>query len=143
MQNLAINIEQCDLIPASCEKIVAKGFIWGADPTPLLAELAVPEEKFDILILADLLFNHSEHQKMLASVQATMKKTKEARALVFFTPYRPWLLEKDLDFFRIADEGGFVVEKLFEKVMDKVMFEEDPGVCRMSLFCTRCVLMFF
>jgi hypothetical protein len=51
-----------------------------------------------------------------------------AYALVFFTPYRPWLLKKDLAFFDSAKEAGFRVEKILEKLMDKVMFEEDPGV---------------
>jgi predicted nicotinamide N-methyase len=86
------------------------------------------EEGFDVLILADLLFNHSEHGKLVRTVELTLKKTKDAKAYVFFTPYRPWLLEKDLAFFELAREKGFVVEKTFEKVMDKVMFEEDPGV---------------
>jgi nicotinamide N-methyltransferase len=86
------------------------------------------EVGFDVLILADLLFNHSEHGKLVKTVELTLKKTKEAKAYVFFTPYRPWLLEKDLAFFELARERGFVVEKTFEKVMDKVMFEEDPGV---------------
>lgn len=62
-----------------------------------------------------------------------LKKEKEARAFVFFTPYRPWLLEKDLAFFDLAREAGFVVEKMFEKVMEKVMFEEDPGVSFLPL----------
>ena len=57
-----------------------------------------------------------------------LKKAPESRAFVFFTPYRPWLLEKDLAFFDLAREAGFTVEKTFEKVMDKVMFEKDPGV---------------
>jgi nicotinamide N-methyltransferase len=86
------------------------------------------EEGFNVLILADLLFNHSEHGKLVRTVELTLKKTKDAKAYVFFTPYRPWLLEKDLAFFELAREKGFVVEKTFEKVMDKVMFEEDPGV---------------
>jgi len=78
------------------------------------------------LILADLLFNHSEHGKLVQTVTESLKK--DGTALVFFTPYRPWLLEKDLAFFDLAKENGLVVEKVLEKVMDKVMFEEDPGV---------------
>jgi nicotinamide N-methyltransferase len=31
-------------------------------------------------------------------------------------------------FFDLAKESGFTVTKTFEKVMEKVMFEEDPGV---------------
>lgn len=129
IENLQYNIDHCSLIP-SPKNVQARGFLWGADVEPLIATLPASEteKRFDVLILADLLFNHSEHQKLLASVQNTMKKTAEARALVFFTPYRPWLLQNDLNFFEIAKEGGFEVEKIFEKTMDKVMFEEDRGV---------------
>ena len=64
----------------------------------------------------------------MSTVVKALKRTSEAKALVFFTPYRPWLLEKDLAFFDLAREAGFKVEKLLEQVMDRVMFDEDPGV---------------
>lgn len=134
IENLQYNINHCTLLP-SPTKIQAKGYLWGADVAPLLATLpnaesneTESETRFDVLILADLLFNHSEHQKLLHSIQETLARETQARALVFFTPYRPWLLENDLAFFDIATEGGFVVDKIFEKVMNKVMFEEDRGV---------------
>lgn len=138
IENLRYNIDHCTLYPSppSRGSIQAKGYLWGADVEPLLSTLPAGEDKFDVLILADLLFNHSEHQKLLQSIQKTLKQTAEARALVFFTPYRPWLLQNDLAFFEIAADGGFVVEKIFEKVMDKVMFEEDPGVS----ICERFVI---
>lgn len=135
IENLVWNIEHCETTPAEdgtwekkpLENIVAEGYLWGADPAPLLAHLPEGEvvKKFDVLILADLLFNHSEHAKLLSSIQQTL--SLDGVALVFFTPYRPWLYEKDLDFFRLADEGGFVVEKVLEEKMEKVMFEEDRG----------------
>lgn len=80
------------------------------------------------MILADLLFNHSEHQKLVQSIERTLKRSSSTYALVFFTPYRPWLLEKDLAFFNLAKSAGFTVEQILEKKMDAVMFENDPGV---------------
>ena len=73
-----------------------------------------------------------------------LKKSADAKALVFFTPYRPWLLEKDLAFFDLARGAGFKVEKLLEKVMERVMFDEDPGVSGtllddVSLLDSRCL----
>ncbi|TIA49918.1 hypothetical protein D6C77_09411 [Aureobasidium pullulans] len=118
--NLSYNIDAC----AAKLPIVAKGYLWGADASTLIDEVK-PEEGFDVLILADLLFNHSEHGKLVQTVKNSLKK--DGTALVFFTPYRPWLLEKDLAFFDLAKENGLVVDKVLEKVMDKVMFEEDPG----------------
>ncbi|RPA93041.1 hypothetical protein L873DRAFT_1857454 [Choiromyces venosus 120613-1] len=100
--------------------ISAKGYLWGRDPS----DLGSP---FDTLILSDLLFNHSEHQALVNSVMSCLKKALDARALVFFTPHRPWLYEKDLAFFDTAKEAGFTVEKVLEEVLVGPMFEEDPG----------------
>jgi nicotinamide N-methyltransferase len=58
---------------------------------------------------------------------STLKPTAEAKALVFFTPYRPWLYEKDMAFFDLCREKGLLVEKILEEKMEKVMFEADPG----------------
>lgn len=115
--------------------IVVDGYVWGADPTKLLAHLEgtyqeneVPAQKgFDVLILADLLFRHSEHGNMLKTIEQTLKRTRDSQALVVFTSYRPWLQHKDLAFFDLARERGFVVEKVLEKKMDRPLFEEDPG----------------
>ena len=126
IDNLEYNIQHCSSI-SHASKVSARGYLWGASPKQLLSFLEPNGDGFDVLILADLLFNHSEHGKLLQSIKQTMKKTSNAKALVFFTPYRPWLLEKDLNFFKLAQED-FTVTKMFEKVMDKVMFENDPGV---------------
>ncbi len=77
---------------------------------------------FDVLILADLLFNHSEHGKLVATIQSTLKKDKGAKALVFFSPYRPWLFEKDMAFFEVVKERGMEVEKVLEEKMGRVSF---------------------
>lgn len=122
--------------------IRAKGFVWGADPTPLLSALPAPTEapssttpaKFDVLILADLLFRHSEHGHLLDTIRDTM--APGGKSFVFFTSYRPWLQHKDLAFFDLARERGFVVEKLLERKMDKPMFENDPGDEEVRKTCT-------
>ncbi|KAI9759780.1 MAG: hypothetical protein M4579_002079 [Chaenotheca gracillima] len=126
VENLRQNIARCKLLPAQ-ETVYAEGYLWGAPCERLTSHIEDPEKGFDLLILADLLFNHSEHAKLLLTVQKTLKRSSESKALVFFTPYRPWLLEKDLAFFDLAREGGFTVQKVLEYLMDKVMFEEDRG----------------
>jgi len=125
IENLHVNVANCSL-PADA-RVSAEGFLWGASPDRLIEQLGDEAAGFDVVILADLLFNHSEHGKLVSSVQQTLKPLPDSRALVFFTPYRPWLLEKDLAFFDLAKASGFVVTKLLEEVMEKVMFEEDPG----------------
>ncbi|CAK7219057.1 Protein N-terminal and lysine N-methyltransferase efm7 [Sporothrix eucalyptigena] len=118
--------------------VVADGYIWGGDPVPLLAHLASASEtasvsedppKYDVVLLADLLFRHAEHSKLAYSVQHTLKKTADSRAYVFFTSYRPWLRHKDLAFFGHACAAGLVVEHLLEKRLEKppLFFENDPG----------------
>ncbi|CAG8950592.1 hypothetical protein HYFRA_00002801 [Hymenoscyphus fraxineus] len=128
ISNLWTNIDTLQLNPnAATKNIVAEGYCWGATPTPLLAHLPTPTSGFDLLILADLLFNHSEHGKLVQTILDTLSKDKESRALVFFTPYRPWLYEKDMAFFDVAREKGLRVEKVLEERLEKVMFEKDPG----------------
>lgn len=152
IENLKYNIEHFqESSPASKplsempNRIAAEGYLWGADPAPLLAHIAdqstsshskgksgepapnAESVRFDVLILADLLFNHSEHAKLLSTITQTLSHSADSKALVFFTPYRPWLLEKDLAFFDLCREAGFVVEKVLEEKMEKVMFEEDRG----------------
>jgi nicotinamide N-methyltransferase len=127
IENLQYNIDHCELLPAP-RQIAAEGYLWGAPIQDIVQHLPEMDEAFDVLILADLLFNHSEHAKLIETVRLTLKRSPDSKAYVFFTPYRPWLLEKDLAFFDLARAAGFAVEKTFEKVMDKVMFEEDPGV---------------
>ncbi|RDI83398.1 hypothetical protein Vi05172_g6527 [Venturia inaequalis] len=128
IENITHNINTCDEI-VNKSNILAAGHLWGAPVEDLL--MLLPEEsrskKFQTVILADLLFNHSEHAKLIKSVQQTLQQDANACALVFFTPYRPWLLEKDLAFFDLARENQFQVTKIFEKVMDKVLFEKDRG----------------
>lgn len=137
IENLQHNIDHCELLPEA-RNIYAHGYLWGAPTDNVAIHLEPPDSGFDLLILADLLFNHSEHRKLVSTVQKTLRISRDALALVCFTPYRPWLLEKDLAFFDIAKESGFAVEKLFEKVMDKVMFEDDPGVRPKSLSSDAC-----
>jgi EEF1A N-terminal glycine/lysine methyltransferase len=88
---------------------------------------------FHTLILADIIYSNSEQYRLIDSVVQTLRREPSACALVFFTPYRPWNLHKDLQFFPLAESKGFKVEKLFEKKMDRVMFENDPGVSILPL----------
>lgn len=125
IENLRYNIEHC---AASLDNIVAEGYLWGNSPSNLTDHLpsSAVDRGFDLLILADLLFNHSEHRRLVISIQETLKRTADAKALVFFTPHRPWLFDKDMAFFDLAREMGFVVEKMLEKTMEKAMVESGP-----------------
>ncbi|KAK5062897.1 hypothetical protein LTR84_004973 [Exophiala bonariae] len=124
--NLRHNIDR-NLVADDQANIVAEGFLWGSAADTLSKHLDTGSKGFDVLILADILFNHSEHEKLLNTLTQCLKRTSESVALVFFTPYRPWLLDKDLKFFDISRNSGFVVDKVMEHTMEKVMFDKDPG----------------
>ena len=110
----------------NCKKlsnVCVEGYIWGNDFKPLLDFNS--GEKFDLLLLSDLVFNHSEHDKLLRTVKGLLKGT--GKALVVFSPHRPKLLNEDLRFFEKAEsEYELDVEKI-EVVNWQPMFAEDPG----------------
>ena len=133
IENLCFNVSGCFPDASSKQRIVARGYLWGSDTQPLLKLLpksteGIERSGFDTLILADLLFNHACHESLLKTIIQTLAKHVNASALVFFTPYRPWLLEKDMAFFDLVREDGqLYVEELGQWMMDEVMFKEDRG----------------
>lgn len=139
VDNLAHNVAACAPLfsgghaPA---RVSVMGFRWGADPAALLNCLVgagdaspapASQAGFDLLILADLVFNHSEHGALLATLKATLRRGEAARALVFFTPHRPWLMERDVGFLERCRGEGLLVRGVGEWVGERVMFEGDRG----------------
>ncbi|KAJ1907585.1 Protein N-terminal and lysine N-methyltransferase efm7 [Coemansia sp. IMI 209127] len=112
--------------------VVVDGFKWGYE-VGRIGKLS-PDGcgTFDVLILCDLVFNHSEHNRLLSSVSQLMKKpgtngSAGGEAYVFFTHHRPWLADKDMRFIeRAREELGLEVTRVVEEYTG-VMFEEDPG----------------
>ncbi|KAK0640969.1 hypothetical protein B0T16DRAFT_205136 [Cercophora newfieldiana] len=130
IENMRRNIRECTLLDPSLDRVIADGYVWGAPAERVLSHIqqeGQPPQKFDVVILADLLFRHSEHDHLLDSIEATMKVDEGSVAFVVFTSYRPWLQHKDLKFFELARERGFVVEKVLERKMERPLFENDPG----------------
>lgn len=135
IENLSYNV---GILPARLRsKVFTEGYSWGDDIEPLIRHLPSPARTFRLLILADLLFNHSCHSSLLKTILLTLERSTSACALVFFTPYRPWLLERDMAFFDIIRaDGQLEVEEIGKWEMDNVMFEEDRGdeVLRRTVF---------
>lgn len=75
-------------------------------------------------MLSDLLFNHSQHTALAATVGGTL--AAGGTALVFFTPHRPWLYLRDMEFFDVVRAAGMSVRCVLEQ-KGEPMFEEDPG----------------
>ena len=126
-----------DAIPKSSDsspRLVVEGYKWGNPVEPLLAHIDPESRKvadgFDVLIMADVVYSWREHGNLVKTMQMTLKKDPKAVALVIFTPYEPWLLPQTERFFPLAEQGGFIVTKIFEKLVGKVLFENDPGVSK-------------
>ncbi|GAO14971.1 uncharacterized protein UV8b_00521 [Ustilaginoidea virens] len=152
--NMQKNIDACDetveprgLIERTVDAV---GFVWGADAEPLLARLGGPRRgqegdedededvhghghghgqscRFDVLVLADLLFRHSEHGALVRTIKETMRRSRGSVAYVFFTSYRPWKQDLDMKFFDVARDAGLEVEQVSERKLDRPLFEGDPG----------------
>ncbi|KAG7191704.1 nicotinamide n-methyltransferase [Scheffersomyces spartinae] len=108
---------------------MVKGYIWGNSLGELLyndsqKDEISEEDKFDLIILSDLVFNHSEHHKLLSTCRRALRKN--GKCIVVFSPHRPWLLENDLLFFTTCEEYDFKAEQI-ELVQWKPMFENDKG----------------
>ncbi|ODN83464.1 hypothetical protein L202_01601 [Cryptococcus amylolentus CBS 6039] len=139
LENLRFNVE-VDLEAEERERCVVDGHVWGHKVGHLLDHLP-QRQMFDLLILSDLVFNHSQHDALIKTVESTLAPAPSTPSdpttsaplthpsiLVFFTHHRPHLAHADLAFFpRLAESGGGWV---YEKVVDEwagAMFENDPG----------------
>lgn len=124
VSNMQYNIDHCSGITSS--KVFAEGYIWGREVEELLEKSG--NEKFDLLILSDLVFNHQAHHDLLTTCKSCLSKRNNSQVLVFFTHHRPHLADKDDNFLSLAPEYGFRVEKVVEDKSEKnVMFDTDGG----------------
>ncbi|PGH23082.1 hypothetical protein AJ80_02856 [Polytolypa hystricis UAMH7299] len=127
VENMRINGTACEPLINGSSPLKVEGYKWGDSPEIVLGHLPSPSAGFDVLILADVIYNHPQHHNLIASVQKTLKRSPDAVAFVVFTPYQPWLFDKIVAFFPLAESSGFVVTKIFENTTDRPLFENDPG----------------
>lgn len=124
--DLIWNIQHNVLHCSRATNVSVKGYIWGNDVGDLLygeeGRTVAEEDKFDLIILSDLVFNHNQHHNLLESCRKLL--SKKGRIFVVFSPHRAHLLDVDLQFFETCKEYGFT-SKLNELVTWKPMFEED------------------
>lgn len=131
VDNLAFN---CSKYP----NITVVGHQWGKDVTPVLAENG--GEKFDVAVLADLVFNHTCHTQLLQSLVGCLKK--DGYALVTYTHHRTHLCKEDDHFFKLAvKKFGMKVEQLGTKTHPP-MFVDDFGPLEIRTTAYLCRLTF-
>ncbi|KAJ2771249.1 Serine/threonine-protein kinase rio1, partial [Coemansia nantahalensis] len=126
--DLVGNIRQCVALNMpdrlADRSVIVDGYKWGYDIERIGALSGTADGTFDVLILCDLVFNHSEHPGLLKSVAQLLARPAGV-AYVFFSHHRPHLAAKDMEFIdRARDELGLCVCRIAE-VFTGVMFELD------------------
>eukprot|EP00824_Muranothrix_gubernata_P019169 TRINITY_DN38738_c0_g1_i1.p1 TRINITY_DN38738_c0_g1~~TRINITY_DN38738_c0_g1_i1.p1 ORF type:complete len:265 (+),score=54.00 TRINITY_DN38738_c0_g1_i1:107-901(+) len=113
----------------NCVKVM--GFLWGSNPHTLLHD-----GSFDLILLSDLVFNHSQHEALLRVCHACL--APGGVVYVAFSHHRPHYQHKDREILTLAASAPFFfrVEQLFEEKMPE-MFPEDPGdvEIRRTVYC--------
>ncbi|KAI8808429.1 putative methyltransferase-domain-containing protein [Cladochytrium replicatum] len=101
------------------------GYLWGDDASDVLGALD-EGERFDLIILADLVFNHNQHRQLLSSIERTL--APNGIVLCSFSHHVPKRAPQDLAFFELAQAPpfDFEVEHLFDEKWNP-MFPNDTG----------------
>ena len=102
-------------------QVEAKPYIWGHDMQPLIeSSVSAPSDEcedqgpkcqiekgrlFDIIVIADCLFNRSEHKKLLKTCQDAL--ARDGTAWISFSHHDPEKAELDMNFFKLAVEEPF------------------------------------
>ncbi|KAH3664103.1 hypothetical protein OGAPHI_004817 [Ogataea philodendri] len=132
LENIQINVDNLADRDVT-DRISVKGFIWGNDTTEIKETLG---STANLIIMSDLVFNHTEHHKLLKSakelitpLQAKPVPRTGGKCLVVWSPHRPAqkMVENDFKFFADArDLFQFDVEFVEMVHWDHPMFPEDP-----------------
>ncbi|KAF9027131.1 hypothetical protein BDZ89DRAFT_987503 [Hymenopellis radicata] len=124
VKNLTYNVET-NVLSQYTDHVSIQGYIWGQSVQPLLDVL--PESsRFHVIILSDLIFNHSQHDALLSTCERSLDTSNTSRVLVFYTHHRPHLAHKDMEFFSKARDKGWTCEEIVTQKFPP-MFPDDPG----------------
>ncbi|KAJ6493670.1 nicotinamide N-methyltransferase [Mycena vitilis] len=126
---LVANLEQNvdENLPAPLrDRASVTGYIWGNPVQPLLDAVPSPADGFHLIILSDLVFNHSQHDALLQTCARCLAGTEDASLLVFYTHHRPHLAHRDMEFFSKAQAEGWTCEEIVTQRFAP-MFPEDSG----------------
>ncbi|KAK0210398.1 nicotinamide N-methyltransferase [Desarmillaria ectypa] len=127
IKNMEFNIDKN--VPLSRKhRASVQGFIWGTSVQPLLSSLS-NTNGFNLIILSDLIFNHSQHNALLNTCeQALLPHGPQITpsVLVFYTHHRPHLAHRDMEFFSKARGRGWHCQEILTQKFEP-MFPDDPG----------------
>jgi len=138
VDNLVLNVER----NVEMERrgiVCVLGYVWGHPLEPLLEVLdssdvlvrvadtsasASASPFFDLILLSDLIFNHSQHRALLTTCERAL--ATGGCVLVFYTHHRPHLAHRDMEFFEMARETGWECQKVSTERFQP-MFPDDSG----------------
>lgn len=144
LNNISINLSNnVSSLSKDDSKALVKGFRWDHQHTiKELLNLTPNGQGYDILILSDLIFNHSQHEALLRACYALLKIPQGGNATsslpddsfgtiyCVFTHHRPHLASRDMNFFELAQKEPFhfKVNCLFiDETNYQPMFPNDIG----------------
>ncbi|KAJ7672655.1 nicotinamide N-methyltransferase [Mycena rosella] len=108
------------------DRVSVQGYVWGHPVQPMLDALPSGADGFQLIIMSDLVFNHSQHDALLKTCERCLSAAEGACVLVFYTHHRPHLSARDMDFFGKAREHGWSCEEVVTRRFAP-MFPEDSG----------------
>eukprot|EP00128_Syssomonas_multiformis_P011938 Colp12_sorted_trinity150504_noHs@27087 len=125
IDNIEFNVDKNVTDPEQRKAISIMGYKWGYDACDLTA-VAGGDQKYDVIIMCDLLSNHDQHYNLLKTTQQCL--APGGKVYIFFSHHRPWLAEKDRLILRLAPEEpySFVLKQVEETHMGP-MFPDDRG----------------
>lgn len=125
MEPIDINIQGISPYVSSDECLMKSDcYIFGYDVAPLLGALPGEGEMFDVVFLADLIFNRSEHFKLLTTVNRALRSG--GVAWVTFSHHDPEKSDADMVFFSLAQqEFNFSVDFIKEENWPPLFVEND------------------
>ncbi|KAH9953713.1 putative methyltransferase-domain-containing protein, partial [Russula dissimulans] len=134
LDNLVYNVKQ-NVEPARRGALCVRGYVWGR-PLDSDADLALrlgpgpgtSSSFFDLVLLSDLIFNHSQHRALLTTCERALAPGGGGGGcvLVFYTHHRPHLAHRDMAFFEMAREMGWECEEVLTERFPP-MFPGDSG----------------
>lgn len=120
LRNLEDNVRRCVPERGYGPAAAVHGLKWGCGPDDQWAV-----SQFDVIVLSDLIFNHSQHANLLQT--CAMLSGPSTVILVTFSHHRPHKMLDDLKFFEVArDQFGLAVRHV-ESHRCAPMFPNDPG----------------
>lgn len=111
---------------AATAPIAVAGLRWGDAPTA--AALVDEHGPFDVVLMADLVSNHSAHSKLLATLEILVGGPSGGGVgVVAYGHHRVACVDADEEFFAVAADAGWHVGR-GAAVQCAPMFADDPGV---------------